>query len=331
MKHVVPFYPVVCQTPREDFFRIGKDCAGGEIVSVKNYNKFQILKKISGQNVHAHGRGFPFPEACSLFSKKAVYSPHNDTVGSRWWTRFIRRKAFNRYSKIICQTEYGKEHLVGDGINKNKIVVIPNPADYKFFSKPKGGTKFRKKFGLKKDEKFALSIGIRNLKNPDVIAEACRIAGIRVAMVGPVTKNEVSKTWQGGGFEWYMPPKSLTSSKNVILTGQINSKELLQAFDAATLFINSSNYENFGVAVYEAASAGLPLCLPNQGTFDVFENSALFHHHKNANALAKNVFKIVNNDSLRKELGKTAKNAASNFDYDIVKKKFREFYESEFG
>lgn len=326
MKHVVPFYPVICQTPKEDFFGIGKEVAGGEIISVKEKKFFDIIKEIRGQVVHSHGRGFPFPEMCSLFAKKSIYSPHNDTLGTKAYTRTIRRILFNRYSKIIVQTTYGKRKLVEQGIKEYKITVIPNPIDYKFFSSPKDGAKFREKFGIEKNEKVAISVGIRPVKNPEVIIKACEKSGIRVVLVGPKSKEDANSSWKGSDFDWYMPPKEVFDHKNVIMTGQLKPNEFLQALAGSDIFINSSDYENFGVAVYEAAASGLPMCLPNSGTFDVFKDCALFHDKKNVEELSNNIDTYLEDQNLRKSNGASSKSIAKEVDYDIVKRMFEDVY-----
>lgn len=325
MKHLSWNYPVVCMTPREDFIRIGKDIAGGEIISAKGRGFFDIARKIRGKVVHAHGRGFPFPELACFFAKRAIYTPHNDTLGSKWWTRAVRRFIFNRYDRIVVQTEYGRQNLIASGVIPKKIEVIPGPIDYKFFSKPHGGARFRKKFGLEKGEPFVLAIGIRPVKNPQVIIEACRIANVKAVLVGPHTKQELEKTWGGKGFEWYLP-KSIEGAKDVIFTGQLSAKDALAAMDAATIFVNSSDYECYGMAAYESAAAGLPLCLPRLGTFDVFRDGALFHNPKDARELAENIRRYLNDTRLRKRKGAVAKRVAARFDYDKVKKRFQRFY-----
>lgn len=331
MKHVVPFYPVVCQTKKEDFFGIAKETSGGEIISSKDTKPIEILKRIRGEVVHSHGRGFPFPEMCSLFSKRSVYSPHNDTIGSKTVTRHVRRFLFNRYDRIIVQTEFGKKSLENEGVDPDKIRVIPNPVDYDFFSKKSGEGDIRKKLGLGKNEKFAAVVGIRSLKNPDVIAKACKESDIRVVMVGPSTPSQVSKTWKSKGFDWYLPPKILSRMENVITPGQLTAKETLQMFSCRPIFINSSNYENFGLAVYEAASAGLPLCLPSHGTFDSFRKCALFHKHKDQKKLSSNISKYIENPTLSSKNGSAARTVAKACDYDVVKKMFKDFYKEFIG
>lgn len=326
MVHLVWHYPIVCQTPKEDFFKICKDAGGGEIVSAKEMGFFETIRKIWRREVHAQGRGFPFPEAACLFARKSIYSPHNDTLGSRWYTRAVRRFLFNRYDKIVSETDYGRQMLIRQGVRKEKVVALPIPVDYSFFSKPSGGASFRKKHKLGK-EPFALVVGIRPVKNPHVILEACRIAGIKAVLVGPCRRDETKRVWKGRGFDWYLPDKCLLNHKNAVFVGQLSAKELLAAMDAATIFINSSTYESFGLAAYEAAAAGLPLCLPGLGAFDNFHGCALFHKPKDADGLAANIRRYLADVGLRKRSGSKAKSVARRLDYHIVRKMYEKFYE----
>ncbi len=323
---LAPFYPVVVQTPNEDFFAITKELTNGPIISAKGKGFGELRNAIRDKHVHAHGRGFPFPEAAGLFAKKAVYTPHNDTIGSSWHTRVIRKFLFNRFAKIVCQTEYGKEQFIREGICPEKLTVIPSAVDYDFFSKPSGGAAFRKKYNLPKT--FALAIGLRPLKHPEVMAAACKEAGIDLVLIGPSTEEEVKKTWQQDGFSWYVP--AFLKQDHVHLVGQLPATEVRAAFDAATMFLNSSLYESFGLAVYEAAASGLPLCLPHYGSFRGFGNCALFHDYLNSSALAKNITHYLDNPKLRASNGAAAQRIAKTVDYKTVRAQFASLYSEVF-
>lgn len=318
MIHLIPFR--INLPKKEDYFQIGKDVGGGEFLVVNENNFFSIVKKISGKVVHAHGRGFPFPELSCLFAKKTVYTPYNDTLGQKWWTKFIRRFLFNRCERIIVTSEYGKRNLIKECIKPQKIVFIPLPIDYSFFSKPEGGGKFRRRHGLGNNEPFALCVGIRSLKNPEIMMDACKKAGLKIVMVGDTAKKHTKKG------SYTLPPDYVKNDENTILTGWLSQGELLQALDAATIFINSSDYESFGLAIFEAAAAGVPLCLPKYGGFDVFKKCALFHSCRDTNQLAANIRKYLTNKKLREKNAKGAKQIAKNYDYPIVKEMFRKFY-----
>jgi glycosyltransferase involved in cell wall biosynthesis len=327
MKHVVPFYPIPTP-PKEDFFKLGLDITGGEIVPVKGSSLLGVLGKTWGHDVHAHGRGFPFPEACGLFARKGIYTPHNDTLGAHWWTRAVRRFLFNKYAFIAAQTQFGRDSFIDEGINPDRIVVMPTPVDHAFFSKAskREGAAFRKRYKLGKDH-IALAVGIRPLKNPLVIAEACEKAGVKAVMLGATREEELRKAWGSArGFEWFLPPEELSEMENVVLPGQLPPQGVRAAMAAADVFVNSSDYECFGLVAYEAASAGVPMCLPDYGSFGVFRECALFHDAMDAGKLAANIKKYLDYPKLGAANAKKAGAIAAGFDYPVVRRQWENFY-----
>lgn len=317
---LVPFH-LIDTTERADYFKICVDASAGKMVVMQGASALNILRKVWRQDVHAHGRGFPFPEMVGLFARRSVYTPHFNTTGHRWWTRLVRTFLFNRFDYVIAQTEYGKRSLVRDGVDKDKIVVLPTPVDYELFSKPSGGAAFRKRYGLRKNEKVAIAAGARLFKNPRVIADACRKAGVRLVITGAATKKDIKP-----GFEWLLPPADLLNDDNIVFTGMMPYKEMVAAYDAADVFVNSSDYESFGIAVYEAAAAGKPLCLPDIGTFEAFKNCALFHRPKDTKTLAKNIGAYLDDKKLRETNAKRAKEIAKRYDYSVALRALEDFY-----
>lgn len=324
-KIVVPF-PVRHHNvdPKEDYFELCRDVCGGEFVPVFGKKTGEVASEIRGQNVHAHGRGMPFPELSAFFAKKSVYTPHNNHIGSSNMTRFARRFIFNRYDWVAAQTEYGKRNYIKQGVNPKKIVVLPIPVNYSFFSRPRGGKAFRKKYGLG-DEPFVLCINARKTKKPEVIIEACRMAGVRLVFVGHKSKKEVRP-----GFEWLLPEPEILAKegRDVVFTGNLDKHGVLAALDAADVYVNSSEDggECFSLVVYEAACAGVPLCLPNFGLFENFSQAALFHRNDDPDQLAKNIRRYLDNPSLGRRNAAAARKAAKRFDYPGVRKMYERFY-----
>ena len=325
VKIVVPFYPIDIKK-RQDYFKICADVTGGEILSVFEKSTAEIVKGIIGQNVHAHGRGLPFPETSCIFAKRKIYTAHFNVVGISNKSSILRSRLWNRYEKVVALTDYAKNNFIKQGIKKEKIEMLPLPIDFKHYSKASGGNKFRKKIGLEKREPFVLVVGLRKGKNIDVIARACYAAGIKCVMVGPKNKSEVKK-----GFEWLLPAGLSfgKSNENNIFTGKISDTELMQAINAATMYVNSSDhtFECFSLITYQCASAGTPLCLPNFGVFDTFSESALFHKNTDHKQLANNITKYMEDNKLRAKNSKKAKNVAKEYEYEKVKKLYEEFYE----
>ncbi len=317
-KILVPFYPIDMR-PRQDYLKICADVTGGDMVKVEGKKFSEIAREIRGHNVHAHGRGFPFPEMGSIFGRRTVYTPHFNNIGSRYLTKKFRKFLFNKYGKVLALTPHGKAGLMADGIDESRIEILPLPIDYKFFSSPRGGKSFRKKFGLGK-EKFVLASDMRSVKNPRVIIDACRKAGAKLVYIGGLTKKELR-------YDWRVPSSDIIKNDDVVFTGLLKSEQVLQALDAATVFVNSSEYESFCLAAYEAASAGVPMCLPEIGTFDVFRGTALFHHRHDSSQLAGNIERYLSDAGLRKRFSKGARKKVVRLDYDKVKSMYEDFYE----
>jgi glycosyltransferase involved in cell wall biosynthesis len=324
-KIVIPF-PIEHHNvdPREDYFELCRDICGGEFVSVMSSKTSDVIRSISGENVHAHGRGLPFPELSALFARKSVYTPHNNHLGSSGATRAFRKFVFNRYDWIAAQTEYGRRNYVSQGVNPKKIVVLPIPVNYGFFSRPGGGREFRKKFGLG-DEPFVLCINARKSKKPEIIIDACEKVGVKLVLAGHKSRDEVRP-----GFEWLLPEPEVLEreGKDVVFTGNLDKYGVLAALDAANVYVNSSEDggECFSLVVYEAACAGVPLCLPDFGLFEAFDGSALFHQNTNSDQLADNIKRYLEDERLAKKNAASAKKIAKKVDYLPVRKMYEKFY-----
>lgn len=318
VKIIVPFYPLDVKG-KQDYFKICADVTGGEIVPVEGKTFSQILKIAYGQDVHAHGRGFPFPEVSGCVSRRSIYTPHFNTVGHTELTKTARTFLFNKYGRVVALTEHGRRCLIKDGIKKDKIRVLPLPIDYDFYSKPEKGDNFREKFGIG-NEPFVLASDARDVKNPKVIIDACRMAGVKLVYIGGTTKKEVKYVWR-------VPRRDILKTSDVTFTGFLRPKEVLQALDAASVFVNSSKYESFCLAAYESACASIPMCLPKIGTFDSFRDAALFHTNTDAGELANNIRKCLDDLASAKRRSKKARNIAKKFDYFRVRKLYEEFYE----
>jgi glycosyltransferase involved in cell wall biosynthesis len=325
MKVVVPFYPLYVPTEKEDYFKICADAGNGAVFNLAGHSFWETLKTAWSSPVHAHGRGWPFPEGLPFFGGRMIYSFHNNFIGKKKTAIWVRRFLFNRCLAVIVQTEFAKNNYVKQGIDPSKIRLIPHAIDFPYFSKPRNGAAFRKRMGLGPDEPFAFCVGIRWFKNPGVIIDGCRKAGIRLVMAG--FKNS-GDTWKG--YEWLMPSLSLEDAekKGCILAGHLNAEDLLSAYDSATVFVNSSENdgENFGIAVYEAAAAGKALCLPDFGGFDIFKSCARFHPNHDSDKLSNNIRYFVDHPEERKIYGLKAREIAAKFDYPIILNRLKNFY-----
>lgn len=100
----------------------------------------------------------------------------------------------------------------------------------------------------------------------------------------------------------------------------------------ASFFVMSSRFEGFGMALVEAMSQGVP-CVsfdcPN-GPSDIItdEKDGLLVENQNEMALAKKIERLIENESLRKQLGHNAYDKVEIFSIDRIVDMWNKLYEN---
>ncbi len=175
--------------------------------------------------------------------------------------------AINEPAFLELRKKYGK-----------KVEFIPCPVNTSLFSFDKNAREsFRKKQGISR--KMVLCVAsIQKRKGV--------IDFVKVAQLLP----QFDFVWVGKIPDILTPGKRAAMEKtisnappNVRFLGFMEGKELVGGFCAADLFFFPSYSETFGIAVAEAASAGVPVLLRNLDVFDNFrEFSQFFESNKEA-------------------------------------------------
>ncbi len=89
----------------------------------------------------------------------------------------------------------------------------------------------------------------------------------------------------------------------VIIITDADLKTLNTLYDLATIFIQASLYEGFGIPVLEAMTKGLPAILANNSSFsEIAKDAALYFDPYSVEALKKAWIQLWNDDSLQKHL-----------------------------
>ncbi len=324
---LVPFYPLYVSTPREDYFAICAEAAGQsaqDLVVIQKRSTLSLLRSLWGQPVFAHGRGRWFPEFTSLLANRTIYNFYNNFIGQGRWAILLRRFLLNRCAFVVVQSEFARENYIRQGIRPEKLAILPIPVDYHYFAQPGNPDRFRKKWGLG-NEPYAMCVGIRYHKNPWIMIEAARKAGVKMVMVGFKNTEDI-RSWS----REYLPQQGLLDLKdpNVILTGYLETEELRDGLAGCSAYLNSSESDGevFCIAAYEAAAAGAPLCLADYGTFAIFKDAALFHSNHDSDELGRNIQRVVQDHALRDRLTTRAKIIARAHDYEDVRETYRQFF-----
>ncbi len=273
-----------------------------------------------------------------VFNKPKIITPISYQLGSTKWVEKISVFLMKRFNKVIALTPYEYSIYLKNNFSRDKVVLLPFSVDYNFFTKPGrlNVKKIKSKYGIKDDFVILTVANFRKFKNLDVMLGAFKVFHDKVknskfVVVGKdMLKSDLfmEQKKQKGPSSIKEIVSSLGLEDCVILTGSLGSHKVRETHNISDIFVNCSDPEAQGIAVYEAAAFGLPLCLSNIGSFtSVFKENALYNPPRDEKKLAENYMKYYKNKSLRGRDSLALKNLMRNFDYKHVIRKFNEIFD----
>lgn len=183
------------------------------------------------------------------------------TFDNKYYQKIIPKR-INELDKVICISENTKKECLKKGIDKNKIVVVPNGVNSNEFVIRKPKAELR--------EKLSKEINI-NLKGKKILFTSGRLVkrkGVEwfVSNVMPKLGKDYIYLISGDGGEREMIEKAINQKnlKNVYLLGKTDFEVLKLLYNSADLFIMPNisvrgDVEGFGLVAVEAGSCGLPV------------------------------------------------------------------------
>lgn len=160
-------------------------------------------------------------------------------------------------AKLIALNLHEADAYRRIGAHEDKITVLPNGIDLSEYVEipPKGS--FKKKFNIKEDKKIVLYLGrIHIIKGIDVLAKAYSYAvknlGLRntfLIIVGP----------DDGYLHQLEQLLNSLKENSILLIGPLYSKDKLEAYVDANVFVLPSRYETFPNVILEAYACSKPV------------------------------------------------------------------------
>jgi len=108
---------------------------------------------------------------------------------------------------------------------------------------------------------------------------------------------------------------------NVQITGAISKKDVGKFLSKGDIYLNTTMYESFGVAVIEAAACGLCIVTTNVGELSyIWEDGvdALLVPPNNPDAMAAAVRRILKEPGLAENLSRNARKKAESYDWSVI-------------
>ena len=97
----------------------------------------------------------------------------------------------------------------------------------------------------------------------------------------------------------------------------------------ADIYVQSSHWEGFGIAVVEAMAGGLPVIASKvPGLCDVVGNSGILFEPRNSKQLARYIKAVIDNKELYNSLSINSSARAEQFNIEVTAKKYIDLYRS---
>lgn len=172
----------------------------------------------------------------------------------------------------------------------------------------------QKKFNL--PNSFALYVGDINYnKNIPLLLEACRIAKIPLVIAGSQAKEienmdlDHPELAHLKGLDW----------SGTIRLGFVEDGDLTKIYSLASVYIQPSLYEGFGLPVLEAQSVGVPVVASKtQALVEIAEGSAVFADPKSADDFAEKIKTVLKDVSFRKRIVDEGIKNAKKYKWEIT-------------
>jgi len=239
-----------------------------------------------------------------------------------------------KYKKLIaCASSTKRELIKYYNVPEEDIEVIPLGVNLDEFRplQDKDLTDLKKKYGIQEEDIVLIIVAtefhrkglIELIKSLSIVKNKNK-ANLKLLVVG---------AGQNIPFDYLGFIEKLGLKNNVIFAGHINNEngDLNRHYNLADIFVFPTKYEGFGIPVVEAMAAGLPVVTTNtaagEDAVEPGKNGLLIDDPTNVMEIAEKMSILIEDENLRKQMGRNARRTAQNFTWDEIAKKTLEVYE----
>jgi glycosyltransferase involved in cell wall biosynthesis len=237
------------------------------------------------------------------------------------------KKLANDASKMLALSEFEATQYIHGGIKPDKIAVIPNGVNPEDFSNFSSTNVFKKSFGIGNEEVVLYLGRLHRDKGIDTLVKAFaalskKKTSIKLMVAGPddgylgTLKNMV---------------KALNLTDKVLFTGSLNRRQVLAAYNCASVVVYVSAQEGFPLVPLEAGVMGKPMIVSEAPGLDFVRkgNFGVTVKYGNVSQLEEALETILNNPAFSMEMGKNGKKfVLDNYAWDTIGKKIEDIYYS---
>lgn len=229
----------------------------------------------------------------------------------------------NRVVTVSSNTATDVENILG--IERQRIVVIPNGTEKHFHPLPKESVEhLRQKYTKSPDEICLLNVGSsQHRKN---LLTILKVLDLLVQQGIPI------RLWKAGDDftadqKVFIQTHGLEQKVNYL--GKPDQDLLLQIYNAADILIAPSLYEGFGLTVLEAMACGTPVITSNVSSLpEVAGDAAILVDPINVNAMSEAILELLNNAAYCQVLRERGMERVCQFTWRRTAEKVAQVYEN---
>lgn len=201
--------------------------------------------------------------------------------------------------KIITDSNYVKQDIVNTfDIAQNKMEVIYAAPSEKFINK-----------NLHREKIILTVSSIDPRKNLTRVIKAFNELDSEYKLVVVGQKN---KTFSKVGID------NLDTGDNVIFTGYLTDKELIDLYNRAELFIYASLFEGFGIPPLEAQACGCACIISNSTSLpEIYKNSVEYFDPNSIDSIKVKLEGVLNDKNKRKKLQKKSGRNSMRYKWEV--------------
>lgn len=233
---------------------------------------------------------------------------------SRNYVMSFFRPSISKARLVIVSSQSTKKDLIRKySLDEKKIRVIYPGCDDSFL--PSGNSEklleTRKKYNADKGYIFHISSNDPRDNTPVVLrAYKNSLAELKIP-VKLIIFGDIRAT----GLEALA--KGLQLEDRVVFTGRLSQKELLELYQAASVYIDPSLYEGFGYQVLEAMSCGIPVITSNVTSLpEVSGNAGIIIDPNDIDGFREAITKVINDPGLGQLMSQKSLERAKFFSMD---------------
>lgn len=223
------------------------------------------------------------------------------------YDKLLGKRIIHNAAQLIAVNQSELWHFSSLAADKDKVNLIPNGVNTVYFRKSlQFAGLFREKYKISGN--FILSIGrLHRIKGYEFLIRAFKLISkeyknLKLVIVG-----------QDFGYKRTLTDliQKLELNDSVILIDKIFGKLLIGAYSAASIYIQPSRFEVFGMAVFEAAACETPVIVTNVGAFKNLIADGVTGYLVNFNdttRLTEICLDLLKNEPKAKEIGRKSRN-----------------------